>query len=78
MLVTGDTGPLHIAVALNVKTVSLFATANPHHTGPLQSLDLHKIIYVKDRWEAGESAPKDFPLAVISADEVFAVIEKLP
>ncbi|WP_255557085.1 glycosyltransferase family 9 protein [Sodalis sp. dw_96] len=77
MLVTGDTGPLHIAVALNVKTVSLFATANPHHTGPLQSLELHKIIYVKDRLDAGESAPKDFPLAIISADEVFSEIKKL-
>jgi ADP-heptose:LPS heptosyltransferase len=77
VLVTGDTGPLHIAVALNVKTISLFATANPHHTGPLQSLDLHKIIYVKDRLDAGASSPKDFPLAIISADEVFGEIKKM-
>ncbi len=77
MLVTGDTGPLHIAVALDVKTVSLFATANPHHTGPLQSLDLHKIIYVKDRLDTGESAPKDFPLAIISAEEIFSEIKKI-
>jgi len=77
ILVTGDTGPLHIAIALSVKTISLFATANPHHTGPLQSLDLHKIIYVQDRLDAGESAPIDFPLAIISADEVYTEIKKL-
>jgi ADP-heptose:LPS heptosyltransferase len=28
VLVTGDTGPLHLAVALKVKTISLFVTAD--------------------------------------------------
>ncbi|XBS69930.1 glycosyltransferase family 9 protein [Acerihabitans sp. KWT182] len=77
ILVTGDTGPLHIAIALNVKTVSLFATANPLHTGPLQSPDLHTIISVKDRLDVNAPASKEMPLAVISADEVFSEIIKL-
>ncbi|MEA9392334.1 glycosyltransferase family 9 protein [Acerihabitans sp. TG2] len=77
ILVTGDTGPLHIAVALEVKTVSLFATANPHHTGPLQSPELHKIIYTRERLDTGGTAPQDFPLAIITADEVFTEIKKL-
>ncbi|MFP1726684.1 glycosyltransferase family 9 protein [Lonsdalea quercina] len=45
VLVTGDTGPLHIAIALKVPTVSLFVTAEPHSTGPYQDPDLHDVIY---------------------------------
>lgn len=45
LLVTGDTGPLHIAVALQVPTISLFVTAKPHETGPLQDPALHTVIY---------------------------------
>ncbi len=45
LLLTGDTGPLHIAIALKTPTVSLFVTANPYNTGPLQNPELHDIIY---------------------------------
>lgn len=45
VLVTGDTGPLHIAIALRVPTVSLFVTAEPHSTGPYQDPELHDVIY---------------------------------
>ncbi|MBZ6384344.1 MULTISPECIES: glycosyltransferase family 9 protein [Pantoea] len=45
VLVTGDTGPMHIAVAARVKTVSLFGTANPLYSGPFQDPDLHRIIH---------------------------------
>ena len=44
-LVTGDTGPMHLAVAAGVRTVSLFAKANPLHTGPYQDPELHRIIH---------------------------------
>ena len=44
VLVTGDTGPLHLAIALQVPTVSLFASANPDRTGPYQDPDLHQLI----------------------------------
>ncbi|PHM66196.1 ADP-heptose--LPS heptosyltransferase [Xenorhabdus stockiae] len=44
LLITGDTGPMHIAIALKIPTISLFVTAVPHATGPYQDLDLHKII----------------------------------
>ncbi|AJC64721.1 MULTISPECIES: glycosyltransferase family 9 protein [Dickeya] len=45
MLLTGDTGPLHLAVALRVPTVSLFVTATPALTGPYQDAELHDVIY---------------------------------
>jgi len=45
LLVTGDTGPMHIAVAAGTRTVSLFAKANPLHTGPYQDPELHRVIH---------------------------------
>lgn len=45
VLVTGDTGPLHLAVALKIKTISLFVTADPRSTGPIQDIELHHIIH---------------------------------
>lgn len=44
VLVTGDTGPLHLAVALRVPSVGLFVTAEPEKTGPYQDPALHTII----------------------------------
>ncbi|WP_215848161.1 glycosyltransferase family 9 protein [Candidatus Pantoea bituminis] len=46
LLVTGDTGPLHIAVTLNTPTLGLFVTANPYATGAFQNPDLHHLIYI--------------------------------
>jgi heptosyltransferase-1 len=34
LLVTGDTGPLHMAAALGVPTVSLFGPSDPARNGP--------------------------------------------
>lgn len=34
LLVTGDTGPMHMAVAVGTPTVALFGSTNPDRTGP--------------------------------------------
>ncbi len=44
VLVTNDTGPLHVAIAVGTKTVSLFVPTNVEGTGPVQDLHLHKVI----------------------------------
>lgn len=44
VLVTNDTGTLHVAVALGVPTVSLFASTEPMASGPLQDLERHRVI----------------------------------
>ncbi|HHA1904449.1 TPA: glycosyltransferase family 9 protein [Enterobacter asburiae] len=71
VLVTGDTGPLHLAVALKVKTVSLFVTANPAYTGPLQDPHLHKVIYINNNDNLKTS---DQPMGIIGASEVMTAI----
>ena len=39
-VITGDTGPMHIASALGVRTIGLFGPADPGRTGPFNHLDL--------------------------------------
>jgi ADP-heptose:LPS heptosyltransferase len=34
LLVTGDTGPMHLAVAVGTPTLALFGPADPRRTGP--------------------------------------------
>lgn len=48
LLVTNDTGTMHIAVALRKKTVTLFCPTNSWGVGPLQDLHLHKVV-VKEK-----------------------------
>ncbi len=45
LLVTNDTGPLHLAIALGTKTVSFFGPTSPDLFGPLQDLDRHQVLY---------------------------------
>ncbi|MDK3022002.1 glycosyltransferase family 9 protein [Cupriavidus taiwanensis] len=70
VLVTGDTGPLHLAIALKVRTVSLFATASPKKTGPYQDLALHKVLHVAMDWRQLAEAGRPHPMALITVDEV--------
>lgn len=65
VLVTGDTGPLHLAVALKTSTVSLYASAEPEHTGPYQDRERHITLRVDDI--PGEIRQ---PLQLIEADDV--------
>lgn len=76
VLITGDTGPLHLAVALQTRTVSLFYTANPQHTGPYQDPELHRIIYI-DPDDNKTSLDMDFPLEVIAVDRVYHLLREI-
>ncbi|MBC3228269.1 glycosyltransferase family 9 protein [Serratia fonticola] len=70
VLVTGDTGPLHLAVALKTKTISLFVTADPRSTGPIQDHQLHRIIHQS---RTGYTMPLEAegPVGVIQPQRVF-------
>jgi len=45
LLVTNDTGTMHMAVVLKTKTVSLFCPTDPLGVGPVQDRHLHRIIH---------------------------------
>ena len=65
VLVTGDTGPLHLAIALQTPTVSLYASAEPAYTGPCQDLTKHIILKLQEIPENEKQ-----PLHQISAQQV--------
>lgn len=70
-LVTGDTGPLHLAVAVKTKTISLFVTADSRSTGPIQNTELHRIIQVS---RTGYTLPLEAisPMGVITPERVYS------
>lgn len=70
-LVTGDTGPLHLAVAVKTKTISLFVTADSRSTGPIQDIELHRIIQVS---RTGYTLPLEAisPMGVIQPQRVYS------
>lgn len=70
LLVTGDTGPMHIAIAGKIKTVSLFATASPDFSGPYQDNDRHCIIHQPPKENRGH------PMAGITPEIVFSAIRE--
>jgi len=80
ILITPDTGTLHLAIALKVKTISLFALSLPEETGPIQDLHLHKVIFkpeglkwlAKDRKKSSQEAMK-----LISVEEVEKAVREL-
>lgn len=73
VLITGDTGPLHIAITAQTPTVSLYVSANPRHTGPYQDLDIHQTI----RIEPEATDDPVYPLQKISVDQVYQTMRKV-
>ncbi len=45
LLITNDTGTMHLAIALKIPTISLFAATDPKGIGPYQDLNIHKVVY---------------------------------
>jgi ADP-heptose:LPS heptosyltransferase len=72
VLVTGDTGTMHVAVAVRTPTVCLFGASDPAGAGPIYDLERHTLI-VKP-WDA-EARKLAEPMARIDVDEVRAAVE---
>jgi heptosyltransferase-2 len=79
LLVTNDTGPMHVAAALGVPVVAIFGSTDPNLTGPLG--ENHTILLKKvECWPCFlRECPIDFRcMTRISVDEVAeAVLKKL-
>lgn len=73
LLVTGDTGTLHVAVAVGTPTVSLFAVSDPARSGPAQDPQLHTVIHRPCPELAQRSKTDDDTcIARIAVEEVLA------
>ncbi|HOO77880.1 MAG TPA: glycosyltransferase family 9 protein [bacterium] len=70
-VVSGDTGPMHIASALGVPTLGLFGPADPGRTGPFNHLDLVVRSPAPCSPCGRRSCPRDDCMAAISPGRVW-------
>lgn len=79
-LVTGDTGPMHLAVAVETPVVALFAVSNARRSGPAYDLDRHTVIQKPRTCDPCLSKRCPYPLPIcmenITLDEVRAAVER--
>lgn len=72
LLVTSDTGPMHLAVAMQIPTVSMFVITSPYLYGPFQDPQLHSVIY--KAYTVLDELKYKSALEKISCDEVLSRI----
>ncbi|KDE35159.1 glycosyl transferase [Kosakonia radicincitans UMEnt01/12] len=70
VLITPDTGCLHIATALQTKTVSLFVLKQPNASIPQQDPELHQVLYSSDYSNEEKCDNNISKLATIPANEI--------
>jgi lipopolysaccharide heptosyltransferase II len=76
LMVSGDTGPMHLAVAVGTPVVALFAVSDWRRSGPAYDFDRHVVI---QKWRTcdpclSKNCPYAEPICMenIAVDEVFA------
>jgi ADP-heptose:LPS heptosyltransferase len=81
VLVTGDTGPMHLAVAVGTPVVALFAVSDPARSGPAYDLDRHIVVR---KWRTcdpclSKRCPHARPMCMenISVNEVAAAVARI-
>lgn len=79
-LVTGDSGPMHIASGVGASVVALFGPTDPDLTGPRGTGDTIVLQYVPPGFSVpffGKDLPEDGWLSRITPDEVFEAVERI-
>ena len=79
LLITNDTGTLHLAVAVKTPTISLFSPTDPKIFGPYQDLDRHKIVFVDGSYinDLPIKQRSQEAMSLISVEDVFEVFQEL-
>jgi len=79
LLITNDTGTMHLAIALKTPTISLFSATDPKGIGPYQDLNIHKVIYKNGSFI--QKLPKkqrdDSAMKLINVDDVIKAYKEL-
>lgn len=76
-VVSGDTGTLHVAVAVGTPVVGLYAVSDPTASGPAQDLTRHEIIYRPCAEAVSTKSEDDRCIARIAVAEVEAACERV-
>ncbi len=77
VLVSGDTGTMHVAVAVATPTVCLFAVSDPATSGPAYDHELHIVIHRPcPDLAIGTKSDDARCIARIAVDEVLAAVER--
>ncbi len=78
LLVTIDTGPMHVAFAVGTPTVCLFVPSEVVHTGPYQDLSLHRVIRKERPCSPCKRkyCKRPWCMELISVEEVFSACEE--
>jgi len=79
LLITNDTGTLHLAIAVGTPTVSLFSPTEPEVFGPYQDLDIHKVsckngLFVNNQPKKQRTQEA---MKLITVDEVFDIYKEM-
>ncbi len=76
LLVSNDTGTMHLAIVLGVPTLCLFGPTSASLIGPYQDLDRHRVIQKTGVSIAGIPKKKrtDSTMRMITVDEVFQTV----
>lgn len=81
LLVSGDTGPMHLAVTVDTPVVALFAVSDPARSGPAYDLEKHIVIR---KWRTcdpcfSKNCPYAEPICMdnIAVDEVIAAVNTI-
>lgn len=78
LLITNDTGTMHLAIALKIPTISLFSPTLSQGIGPYQDMNRHKVIQKNANFI--QKLPKkqrdNSAMRLITVDEVYATYKK--
>jgi len=79
VLVTPDTGPLHVAAALKTPTIGLFAVASPVNSNPDFDENIHKFIKKPRTCSpcVGKNCKFQECMLQIGADEVWEMLKEM-
>ena len=81
VLVTGDTGPMHLAITVGTPIVGLFAVSDATRSGPAYDLDKHQVIQKNQTCDPCLGLRCTYPEPIcmenISVDEVRLCVEKI-
>lgn len=79
VLVTNDTGTMHLAIALRTPTISLFSATSAKGIGPYQDMHLHKVIQKEGSFiqQLSKKERDDRAMRLIEVDDVYMAYNEM-